>query len=201
MQCFVVNLMTTGELSQSFCSYVDITASVVRLCSRWNPSTVARRVVSVIVNAIKLIAVRTPTHVFQKCGVVRAPLIGHSNSASAIPWVVIHARIIATTFCVRPCAVFSNAFTATAFAVSKTAGHCFLATKAAAAFTLTFSQCYARHGDNSSALTSADPQRKRTTTWVVCRALMHYGQAAELFVSKVYRSHLLMILPNPMVCA
>lgn len=82
-------------------------SSVKNLLSCCSPSAVSRRIVSIIVFAIKRIDFRwTLTHIFKECKEVFSPFLANSNPFFSVTFVLWISKFIATAFHVHPCAVF-----------------------------------------------------------------------------------------------
>lgn len=89
-----------------------IFSGVIRLHHLANPSTIARLVVSVIVNPVESHSFWAPTHVLKESGVVIAPSVTHSYTAPSISIVIRNIWVKASAFRMSPRFVFfCSAFT------------------------------------------------------------------------------------------
>lgn len=127
---------------------------VARLLRACGPAAVGRRVRAVVVDAVKLMSARrTSAHVANEGSEILAPLVAHSDSASAVAVELGVVSIVAARFCGRPHPVFGHRASAMN-CQTRSRGLVLQATATADAST---PQVFGAHQCYSAAVASASP--------------------------------------------
>lgn len=98
------NLLKRGHLSAIF--HANVLALVVRLLDRGGPSAISRRIVAVVVDAIKRCSWRPGTHIRHEGAEIIQPSRGYGNPATAVFGVVRRSWPCAATLHCTPGSIF-----------------------------------------------------------------------------------------------
>jgi len=160
--------------------------SITHLLFSRSPSTVRFTIIPVVINTFNCMFRRAMSHVIQKCFETIEPFLTHSNSPSAVIFVPIVARVKASRFHTKPCAVFMSR-AASCMPVCRSPFNPELYTETAATMSVSrFQTCPA---DNSFASAFTTTQPLRAITRIIRNPIKNFP-AAKLTINEIYEFHI-----------